>query len=550
MDIPSLDSTESLQSFVNTPVELVASELAQEVVSYFGGPKDLQSACEFIKEKLKPGAIFVYGAGTHSRAILGALASRTDITVTGFIDQRAIELGEFEGRPIIVLEDLAAQTFDYVLISYNRIEKKMVDRLQAAGVPIEKIVPIYSNPEFMEIATVKRLERYAARLDNGKFDFIIVRTGVHEVLSDHFLMKIFPPERTLMVHIGPADNRPTEEFFWSVDVQESMSLLAAILRRVQPKIVYAATAREYDLCSFVVKDAVPNAYFIHEVYDFFSIIPEDWLKWGVGATDRLIELMRLSTIYSARVADMVVSKRGGRAWKAARDDFRADYEYIFPGVGAEADPARCCLHSPTDIPPSEPLRLLYAGALVPSNFDVFRRSDYNFMPLLRELADDWGVSIDVYNSSHWYTKYDDLFRLYLDSYNSGNLRYFHRIPYDYLLGMTRNYHYGWLCLPKRERRLVDQSVVICNRFTAYIFGCLPVIVDREWTFIADLVEEFDAGIVVDDVSASSVMAAIRGADNARKRQGAHRLAEHMQTHNCAVLERLRKLAAGMMPAIA
>jgi len=539
MTVESADSRRDIGPLGGVPSEAEAVELCREAVAYFGGIREIGEAGAFLKKHLKPGRIFIYGAGTHSQAILATLTARTDVTILGFIDQRAATRPVFEGFPVITVDELAGRDYDYILISYNRMEKTLVDRLLAAGVEADRIMTIYSNPDFIAASTEDRFARIAARLGDLRFDHVIVHSGVHEILSNAILARVFPPDRTLMIHIGNPGRYPTDGYFWTVDACECMALLHRILAHIRPKLVFAATAREFDLCSLVVKNAVPEAFFIHEIYDFFEIIPEDWLKIGIGAGDRLIALMRAADAHSSQVADVVISKRSGSAWMSAQSAFAADYRFVFPGIGAERDPARQCVHDPDQRPPSSPVRILYAGALVPSDFDVYRRSDYNFMPLLRDLADHWNYDIDVYNSSHAEESNDHNYTLYLEKYNSGSLRYHRRIPFEYLLKMMPRYHYGWLCLPPRERRLVDQRVVICNRFSAYIFGCLPIIVDREWTFIAELVDEFDAGLVIDDTSPENIAATIERSDNAKKRQGASRLAQHMQRHNCAVLDQLR-----------
>lgn len=530
-----------IRPLLDRPVKEQAATLANEVVLYFGGPRDLRLARAFLGTALRPGVIYVYGAGSHSQAILAALTQRSDVTVAGFIDQRAAELKSLGGHEVITLEQLVGRSYDYILVSYDRIEAKLVDRLVAAGVPPERIQTIYSDLRFIDLATEQHFARLVPLLAVTQFDHVIVRSGVHEIVSDEMLARIFPPERTLMIHIGMPTKRPTAGYFWFVDASESMTMLTRILQRVQPKVVYAATAREYDLCTFVVKAAVPQARFIHEIYDFFTIIPPDWIKLGIDASDRLVELMELAAFYSTRVADLVVSKRSGAPWYPVQAEFPSGYDFIYPGIGAEMDPRLQCVHSPDRMPPPGPLRILYAGALMPSNFEIYRRSDYNFMPMLRRMADEWGVLIDCYNSSHEWPLQDHQYRLYFDHYDSGGLRYHRRVGFEHLLSIMPQYHYGWLCLAPRERELVDQQVVICNRFSAYIYGCLPIIVDSEWTFIADLVREFDAGIVIENATAERVMAAVAASDNRRHREGARRLAMHMQSHNCAVLDRLRAL---------
>jgi hypothetical protein len=293
----------------------------------------------------------------------------------------------------------------------------------------------------------------------------------------------------------------------------------------------------------MVRRTLPQARLIHEIYDFFPIIPDDWIALGIDASPRLIELMRLSNYYSSQNSQLIISKRSGADWDTILTTFRAPYLFVFPGLGYSADSSVIEVNAPDAAPPEGKTRILYAGVMVPSNFEIYKRSDYNFLPLLEALAEEPGYSIDIYNSGHSNALQNPIYADYLERYSTAPMRYHLRIPYEALLSLMPDYHYGWLCLPPREQDLADQLVVICNRFSAYIYGGLPIIVDAEWHYIASLVETFDAGIVIKDATAEKVVEAIRGACNSKKREGARRLSAFMQRHNMDVIDIVRKAIA-------
>lgn len=517
--------------------------LADEVTQYFGGPRDIQLVRDFLTRGLPPGRIYVYGAGTHSEAIYNTLSSARDVVVLGFLDQNAERLGRFHGHEVITPEMVLERDFDYILISYEHMETKLADRLQRLGVPPSKIAAIYSNPDYIRFATDAYFNDIQRRLSAAPFEYVIVRSRVHEVIADEALARIFPPEKTLVIHIGPKHRANLDErWFWSINVQQCMALVAKLLTAINPKTIFLSTEQEYDLAYFVIRHALPNTRLIHEIYDFFPIIPDDWIARGIDASPRVIELMRLSNYYSSRLSQLIVSKRAGADWEQVAAGFKTPYLYVFPGVGFTADDAVIEVNPVDLLPPPDCTRLLYAGALVPSDFDVYKRSDYNFLPLLEEIVKTPGFSVDIYNSSHANTSQNPIFADYLEKYSRGSIHYHLRVPYNSLLSLMSNYHYGWLCLPPREKDLPDQLAVICNRFSAYIYGGLPIIVDAEWRCIADLVKEFDAGVVVADAAPEKVLAAISGADNQRKRDGARKLSAYMQRHNQAVIADIRRQA--------
>lgn len=514
-------------------------ELADEVEEYFGGPRDIGIARQFIRNHLPPGRIYVYGAGLHSENIVDILTHRDDLDVLGFLDRDADRLKTFHGYEVLAPERIVELDFDYVLISYQRIEATMVDRLRQLGVPAAKIHTIYSDPGFIATAVAEQFSRIERRLDGRRFDHVIVRSGIHEVVPDSVLVELFPPETTLVIHIGPAKPTVAISPFWTIDAQGCAALAARIVKALRPKTVYLSTAQEFELFYFPIRRAVPDTQLIHEIYDFFPLIPEDWIKLGINASDRLIELMRLSNYFSCRYSQMIVSKRAGREWNRACESFYSPYLFVYPGIGSKGsvDWDESTRESPGD----GPVHILYAGAQVPPHFHIYMRSDYNFLPLMEEITQKSNVTIDIFNSSHAYEMNDSTFRNYMERYPSPPMTYHRRIPFDNLIHRMQKYHFGWLCLPPREQDLADQQVVICNRFSAYVYGGLPTIVDAEWHFIADLVAEYGAGLVVEDADPDKVLRAIRECDYQALLRGTVRLREHMWRHNEMTKESLCQL---------
>lgn len=539
------DFWENIRHLIPDDLDASGARIAREVVRHFGGPRDVELARAFLAANLPAGRLYVYGAGSHSEALHSTLMGMEGVDLLGYLDRDAARLGDFHGKEIIPPEEIIGRDYDRVLISYEHMESKLVDRLIALGVPEDKIFPIYSNMDYIGMATAAYLKAIQRRLKNMRFKYVIVRSRVHEIIADDVLTHILPPDETLVIHIGPRHKAHVDDrHFWTIDVRQCVNLAAALLQSINPRAIFLSTEQEFDLAYFVIRDALPDTPLIHEIYDFFPIIPDDWIARGIDASPRVIELMRLSNLHSVQRSQMVVSKRSGPDWDSALKTFKAPYHYVFPGLDFAADGRDVDVNPPHLAPPAGSVRLLYAGVMVPSNFGIYKRSDYNFLPLMEEMAETPGVKIDIYNSSHGDRGQDHIYKDYIEKYASSNIRYNLRIPYKSLLSIMPNYHYGWLCLPTRERDLCDQLIVICNRFTAYILGGLPIIVDAEWRHIADLVESFDAGLVIDDVTPENVLAQIAGADNQAKRRGARRLLAHMRDHNRSVFAAVREFITG------
>lgn len=99
------------------------------------------------------------------------------------------------------------------------------------------------------------------------------------------------------------------------------------------------------------------------------------------------------------------------------------------------------------------------------------------------------------------------------------------------------HHYGWLCDPITDI-VTDHYVGIGNRWTGYVSGGLPVLIDAKWRFMAEYVSRFDAGLVIEEVDSPTIDAKIKAADHARVAAGTRRLARHMVDHNAETLDRV------------
>lgn len=124
-------SEEDLQDFLFPPT-------AEPGQGSMDGPGGLNAtfgrACRRLEAALSEpgqgeGRLYIYGAGEHSRALLGAQPELLK-RVTAFVDQRGA--GDFLGRPIVAPEDLHLTPDDRVIYSSIEREREMRKRLATA----------------------------------------------------------------------------------------------------------------------------------------------------------------------------------------------------------------------------------------------------------------------------------------------------------------------------------------------------------------------------------------------------------------------------------
>jgi hypothetical protein len=522
-------------------------ETAAEILAYWGGARDFAAVAAHLQATLPGKRIAVYGAGTHSERLIDIFRTIPGLEIAAFLDRRWESLKELGGVPVLEPAAWESLAVDFILLSFDRAEGGLLSSLVEAGLPQDRLVPIYGHPDYLartlggRYRTLGRDWDFTVPGPPAGYEHIehVIVASYNEnkhIIDDAALAAAYPVDRTLLIAVTPPDCRREESRFRTLDVGQQLGVLFDVLRALRPRTIYLSSSHEFDQLSFLVRAAAPDAALFHEICDFFVLFRDDWMKYG-GVSDRFIARMRQGAWLSGQVADMVISKRAGPSWGRMVEDFKSAYRFYAPAVPIDGTVGRW---APPDAARRTSVRLLYAGALPPPDFAAVLESDYNFLPLFDALTEQGDVEgIDLYNSLHGPGPTDGPFAWYVERYRHGPVRYHRRIALNDLLIRSEAFDFGWLCLPPRRSYHPDQDVVVCNRFSTYVLAGLPVVIDAAWEHQAALVAEFGAGVVLEEATAETVAAALRSCDRAAARAGVRRLAEHLQTGNRAVVAELR-----------
>jgi len=497
-----------------------------EIKRRYGAPRgDMELLSAFIRDVLPPGRYLIYGAGEHTRALLPLLIHRTDIEVRGLLDRLAPAIGSFEGLPVYPPRDVAGLTADWILISHGSYESEMIETLLASGVAPARIIPIYTNPVFRDLCRGFFQERILSRLPGG-VDFLVVTCSHLSLASARQIGRLFPADRTLYVHLGRPDSAgmPTEH--QTIDLRESLDALAALVERVRPRTIYLSTIIYKNFLGLYLKALYPEIVLIHEIYDYALCWLDRDLEALFGLSSWTTRLLRFSEYVSGQRADLVISKRGGAEWDAVWNRCAAPYRLLFPLLDKVAN-------EPTG---EEPARdFVYAGFLPSRNFLKTFTNGYAFLPMLSAVCAEGGMTADIFNAAHAPGTGDPIFREHIDDYAEGPVRYHPRLPYAELIHRLSGYAYGWLWDPQTDPH-PDRAVGVCNRWTGYLSGGLPVVLDPEWRFMADLVREHRAGIVVAGRTPEDLIRAIRAHDRRELARGVGTLLDKLLRWNDETLD--------------
>jgi hypothetical protein len=508
------------------------AELLPLLDQRFGAPRNLGLAERFCRDEIPAGRIFVYGAGNHTRALLPALRRRTGLTILGIVDRMAATLKQFEGLEVVAPERLARRAFDYILLSHGQYEVEMRDRLREAGIDDGKIVPIYLSRSFRALASGALSSRVAGR----GCEHVIVSTSRDSVIGDRALASLFPPDRTLNLFMGRPDAWPPGGLYEAIDLEESLDALCAAIETLAPRTIYLRPVIYKNFYGMVLQHRFPQIRVIHEFYDLALTWRDEDLAALFGLNARTIRDLRVAELYSVRHAAAVVSKRGGEYWASVLGRCTAPYELYFPMI--ERAPAGS---APAPRDPDGKIRLLYAGFLPSARFLAQFRHGYRFLDLMERLAATGRIEIDIYNSTHHDDPgADETYRDYLARFASGPIRYHRRVDFAALTRRMADYDFGWLC-EDIDVFQPDRYFGICNRWTGYVMGGLPALMDDSWKFVGGLVADNQAGIVLDGIEPERIMEALAGSASTDFRSGVARLRDRLADINEAALDRLSRI---------
>lgn len=508
------------------------------VLEYFhtemAAPRDQDLALAHLARLPLQGRVWIYGGGSFTRAVLPHLRARTDIQLEGIVDRNSRWVVTDSGLPVIAPTQLTTREFDHVLVAHVSREPDMVEALTENGVPATKIVRLFGNPDFAAAALAARSAETCSQAAALAPDYLILdTTGMSwQLIPDADLARLLPPERSLKLFLGRQEHYADHGIYPTLDLKQSASLAAEVMRTLRPKTVYLRTTCQLngDGYPVLIREAAPDAVLIHEIYDVAMTFPGPYLAEGWGYSDLTERLARAGTACSFREAGYVLYKSGGSPWEPFRRLIEVPNGLYYPL--REDIPSG----SPAPAPEgNEPFSILYAGSIhTRSKFtadSAFKWADV--VPFFRQLAAEGHARVEMFNGLHRGSGGDADYAEYLDEFASGPIRYHRAIPLAELVGRMSAHHYGWVAFHRPDPAAIPliDKITTHNKLTSYLLGGLPVIVTDYFTHVAELVRDFDAGLVVTSDEIAGIGSRLNATDYRRHVAGAKRLREHMIAAN-------------------
>lgn len=498
------------------------------------------------------GRCYVYPLGVDARALFPVLERLPQTEILGFVDRQGGALPPFHGHEGVSPQDLAGRPFDRVLVVHNsraRVEE-LTAQLRAAGVAEDRIIDLFDLPGFADFSVDWKLDQLEATLDKDKVDYVLLRAPAGYILGQATIAALLPPERTLIVQMDEPAEAAAIPGYKAIAIQSCLRALPKLLQRVNPRVVFTQGWADTYFWSYLIKTSVPNATMIVEMYDLWLAMaeyPVARFAAFCGIPEPRLNMYRLGEEYAFQHADLIVSKRFGEEWrKTVLHDDGAAYASYFPHIegelialgqaaGQSGAPAK-------EQPAAQTLSIVDATSLAPAarlrqEPDVL--VSYSPFTLMEQLAATEPVRFDVFNGFHRRTDEDASFAEYMSRYERGAIRYHRGLPLAELIPRLSGFDYGWLNFPIPFDH-PDPPFVALNRMTTYALAGLPIIATKRLKFTAELIQRFNAGLVVEEATVEETRAALRRADPVAHRAGILALRNFMLAENRRVLESIRQ----------
>ncbi len=279
------------------------------------------------------------------------------------------------------------------------------------------------------------------------------------------------------------DPRLTQGLFDQVHHFDSAPKLAELVRGLKPDIFHAH-AEPNTVPALVLQNA--RRPVIYDTYDFAG------LQHGIEALEpqeRAAERLCLE-----RAAGIV-----NKFPPAALDYYRGLGYAISAPVLHYQDYCAQELMAPMPSVNGRPPRwaIAHVGTAAPASLPRERYQDMQFHDLAR-LLDAQGIEFHLYANPYQY----DQAQCQCYAALAGELSHFHlhQPVHPFVLAKElSSYNWGsFLAAHQNEQRVMEGPLTIGNKFASYLEAGLPILTNRQKSFVAGLVEEMGVGLVLED----------------------------------------------------
>lgn len=504
------------------------TSLSEEIRRFFTVPRNEVLAVEFLGEQneLDFNAIYPYGALT--KKYLDGLDSKTLLKIDFILDRDGGADKNYRGIPIVAPSSLTEEMLcDCSLVVMHPFREPILMQ-NAVDFGFSNVLGLFSSIE-MHDWWHKRRAKWLENLSiPAKVRNIVVTTNPNfSIMSESDFLDVFDLDETMILYMGnPSHYGSINKAYRAACMFQSFDLLLFTLSKCTPESIHVSTVHADNYIYMVLKSHFPDIKMSHEIYDWSLIYSNAFVEPMHSVSSALMFASRVGEICSLQSKDILISKRGGSRWDTLLNYFDANKEKYFTFFH---NFYKTELKQKNDCDGG----LVYAGPM-----PALKREEdwpiYKFSSFMREIFSDSRTNLTIYNSLHpGDGSADDVFSNELSDFSP---KYHRRLDYKKLVEEMASYDYGWMCLNDLDylRECPDVAYVYSARLIGYISSGIPVIVDDTWLASVELIQQYNAGVVLNitNRSVDSIVSEIvEKWDPTLHKKGVFEIQQHMEKSN-------------------
>jgi len=462
-------------------------------------PRDLNAAVAFLARRVENRPFALYGAGSHSAALLAKLEG---MPLRGqlrcFFDRAATPGQTLGGLPVLPAAAALAGEPITIVLSHHEFEDGMRDDLLALGVPAERIAPIYLDPDYGRAALEKAappLRRRAATEPRDKPLLALVSARPRRIIDADAVARLQRLGHWRIVQMKMDRGESAEEtsaFATVFDARNSLALCLDTIAALRPSLI--CVQEHYSSGNFLpmaVAHAFPETPVIGELYDLLALTFDDPYALSQASywREQDVTLALAAERWPGNGLSGVITKEDGAPLDA--------FLHGAPALKFKPYPDRARFVRKQGLP-GNPVRLVWAGAIAPSSLSPRLFGDNQLIDVFAALT-ELGFEVTAFTSAPdeatLRARYDD----YLALASRTKFRIFPAVPRDKLIPqLAAEFDFGlMLGAPKPDTQQgISHQVTVSGKMFTYLAAGLPLIVGDYLEVMAGWTRDHGLGLMV------------------------------------------------------
>lgn len=496
------NNTQDYIQKLNTHPELLEKNTHQWLLKRLKArwfPRDLQIASHYIKQKVGTEPFFLYGAGTHSQAILQTFQD-TPLChqLKGILDGNAKPGQQLQGYSVFPALDALKYSDHKIVLSHHEFEDSMYDHLIKMGVDNANIIPIYLSEAYGEQVIQQRLPEFSLppAKSNTIKRVVTISARPTKVLHENIMKHVRQEDQFELIQIKMdrlESETSNQAYHHTFCAQNSIFFCFYLLQQLNPDLVIVQ--EHYPTGNFlpmVIKQTFPHFKVVGEFYDFLPLTFNDPYVLSRESYWRPedVKLALTAEAWCLHHLDGMITKESGEVLG----------QYLKPIPYLEFRPhltKHIFKNKTTRI--HSPIRLIYAGRITPSHEPAVMFGDNQLIDVFQALLTQH-FSVTTYSTCTTNAMLQSRYADYLELAKHTDFHLNLAIPQETLLThLANNYDFGLILgIPKdNSEQQISYQVTVSGKLCTYMAAGIPVIVGSYLSVMAKWVSNYGIGIVVD-----------------------------------------------------